>query len=76
MDHKTNTSDHDIKRLYLSDTDKQWAGVCGGIASYFEVDSTFIRLLWIVFTVLSGFLPGLLAYIIAAIVMPKAPVKS
>ena len=57
------------KKMYLSE-DKKLSGVCGGIGEYFDIDPTIIRLAWILFTVLTGFVPGLLAYIIAAIVMP------
>ena len=56
------------KRLYKSSTDKKVCGVCGGIASYFDVDPTVIRLLWVIFTLAGG--SGLIAYIIAAIIMP------
>ncbi len=59
------------KRLYKSATDKKIAGVCGGIAEYFNVDSTLIRLAWVVFCALGG--SGLLAYIIAALVIPDRP---
>ena len=59
------------KKLYKSDTDKKLEGVCGGIAEYFGVDSTLIRLAWVVFTMCGG--SGLLGYIIAAVVMPKKP---
>lgn len=57
------------KKLYISDTDKKLCGVCGGIAEYFEIDSTLVRLAWVVFTFLVG--SGIIGYIIAAIVMPK-----
>lgn len=57
-----------MKKLYKSQTDKKIAGVCGGIAEYFAVDSTLIRLLWVLL-LLTG--TGLLAYIIAAIIMPN-----
>ena len=57
------------KKLYKSETDKKIDGVCGGIAEYFNVDSTLIRIAWIVFSCLGG--SGILAYIIAAIVMPR-----
>ncbi len=56
------------KRLYKSTTDKKLCGVCAGIAEYFELDPTIIRLAWVVFTLLGG--SGIIAYIIAAIVMP------
>lgn len=60
-----------IKRLYLSKKNKKLSGVCGGIAEYFEIDSTVVRLAWIAITILTGVVPGLIAYIIAAIVMPS-----
>ena len=56
------------KRLYKSSTDKKVCGVCGGIANYFDVDPTVIRLSWVIFTLAGG--GGLIAYIIAAIIMP------
>lgn len=62
------------KRLYLSRNDKKLAGVCGGIAEYFEVDSTLVRLIWVLFTVAGG--AGLIVYIIAAIVMTEEPVSN
>ena len=59
------------KKLYKSSTDKKLAGVCGGIAEYFNIDSTLVRLGLVVFSLLGG--SGLLAYIIAAIIMPDRP---
>ena len=56
------------KRLYKSSTDKKVCGVCGGIANYFDVDPTVIRLIWVIFTLAGG--SGLIAYINAAIIMP------
>ena len=56
------------KRLYKSSTDKKVCGVCGGIANYFDVDPTVISLIWVIFTLVGG--SGLIAYIIAAIIMP------
>lgn len=56
------------KRLYKSSTDKKVCGVCGGIANYFDVDPTVIRLIRVIFTLAGG--SGLIAYIIAAIIMP------
>ncbi len=62
-----------MKKLYLSDTDKKLTGLCGGIGEYFEVDSSLIRLAWIITTLLTGIVPGILAYIVAAMVVPKQP---
>ncbi|WP_333650689.1 PspC domain-containing protein [Lacrimispora sp.] len=57
------------KKLYRSDTDKMLCGVCGGIAEYFNVDPTLIRLLWAVLTCTGG--AGIIAYIIAAVIIPR-----
>ncbi len=57
------------KRLYRSTKEKKLFGVCGGIAEYFDTDPTIIRLAWVVFCLLGG--SGVLAYIIAAIIMPE-----
>ncbi len=57
------------KKLYRSDENKMLAGVCGGIAEYFGVDPTLIRLAWVVFSLLGG--SGVLAYILAAIIIPR-----
>ena len=59
------------KRLYKSNVNKKIAGVCGGIAEFFDIDPTLVRLAWVLFTCLGG--SGLLAYIICAIVMPEQP---
>ena len=59
------------KKLYKSSSDKKLAGVCGGIAEYFNIDSTLVRLGWVLFSLLGG--SGLLAYIIAALIMPDRP---
>ncbi|MBO5953905.1 MAG: PspC domain-containing protein [Oscillospiraceae bacterium] len=59
------------KKLYKSNTDKKLDGVCGGIAEYFNVDSTLIRLAWVILSMCVG--SGVLAYIICAIVMPRKP---
>lgn len=61
------------KRLYKS-RNKMLCGVCGGIAEYFDVDPTLIRLA-IVFLSIAGVGSGLLAYIIAAIVVPEKPTE-
>lgn len=57
------------KKLYKTQEDKKICGVCGGIAEYFDLDSTIIRLAWVLLTVFGG--SGLLLYIIAALVMPS-----
>ena len=59
------------KRLYKSATDKKLDGVCAGIAEYLNVDPTIIRLIWVFATLFVG--AGILAYIIAALVIPRKP---
>ena len=59
------------KRLYRSKKERMIAGVCGGLGEYFKVDPTLIRLLWVVVTVFTGFILGIIAYIIAWIIMPE-----
>ena len=60
-----------MKKLYRSKSDRKIAGVCSGIAKYFELDPSVIRLLWILLTVFGG--QGLIAYIICALVLPDEP---
>lgn len=59
------------KRLYKSNTDKKLDGVCAGIAEYFDIDPTIIRLVWALAVLVAG--TGVLAYIVAAIVLPRNP---
>lgn len=60
-----------VKRLYRSKKDRLIAGVCGGIAEYFNVDPTLVRLAWVVLAL--GWGTGVLAYIIAWIIVPEDP---
>ena len=60
-----------MKRLYKIEQGKKIAGVCGGIAEYFDIDPTMVRLGWVLFCALGG--SGFLAYIIAAIIIPRKP---
>lgn len=59
------------KRLYKINQGKMVDGVCGGIAQYFGLDPTVIRLAWVLFCAMGG--SGILAYIIAAIIIPREP---
>jgi phage shock protein C len=60
-------------KLYRSETNKMIAGVCGGLADYLQIDTTLLRLVWVLIVVFSGFFPGVLVYIIAALIMPAEP---
>ena len=64
-----------MKKLYRSRTDKKIAGVCGGIAEYFGIDATVVRVIFILL-LLPGGLPGFLPYLVLWIVVPKEPLGS
>ncbi len=61
-----------MKRLYRSTTDKKIAGVCGGLAEYFNIDATIIRVIFAIL-LLPGGLPGFIPYVILWIVVPLKP---
>jgi len=62
-----------MKRLYRSDDNKVIAGVIGGLGEYFGVDPVLLRLGYIFLMVFTAFIPGIVAYILAAIVVPPKP---
>jgi phage shock protein PspC (stress-responsive transcriptional regulator) len=64
----------DFKRLYRSQTDARLAGICGGLGVYLGIDPVVVRLLWVGVTCLTGFAPGILAYVIAWFIVPPEPV--
>jgi phage shock protein C len=59
-----------MKKLYRS-SNRIMAGVCGGIAEYFDVDPTLIRVVYLILSLFSAGFPGLLLYIILMILMPN-----
>lgn len=59
------------KKLYKSNTDKKLCGVCGGLAEYLDIDSTVVRLIVVLAVLFAGC--GILAYIVAALIMPNKP---
>ena len=59
------------KRLYKINRGKMVDGVCGGVANYFGLDPTLVRLAWVLFTAMGG--SGIVAYIICAVVIPREP---
>jgi phage shock protein C len=62
------------KRLMRSSTDCKIAGVCGGIAEYLDVDSTIVRLVWVLLVIFPvPLVPAILGYFVAWLVMPQAP---
>ena len=61
-------------RLVRSQTDRQIAGVCGGLADYFDVDPTIVRVTWVILSIIAGAVVfGVLAYLIAWFIIPPAP---
>ena len=65
--------DKQPKRLCKSSTDKKLFGVCAGIADYFDIDPTIIRVIWAALVLIYG--TGLLLYIVCAIILPEGPTK-
>jgi phage shock protein C len=59
-----------ILKVYRSKEDRVIGGVCGGLGEYFDVDSTILRLGWVIVTVFSGIVPGILIYIVALFIIP------
>jgi phage shock protein C len=60
-----------VQKLYLSDTDKKIAGVCGGLGERFQVDSTMIRLLVVFLALITAVFPIVITYIIAWLIIPR-----
>lgn len=63
----------EMKRLYKSDTDRIFAGVVGGFGEFFGVDPVLLRVIWLLVVIFTGFVPGVIAYIIAALIIPRRP---
>ena len=59
-----------MKRLYRVEKGRKFLGVCGGVGEYFNVDPTFVRLIWVVGTIVT-FSLGFWGYLVAALVMPN-----
>lgn len=68
QNNNNNNNNNEYRKLYKS-RNRMLCGVCGGIGEYLNLDPTVIRLLWIIFSFVGGC--GILAYIIAAIVIPE-----
>jgi phage shock protein C len=59
------------KKLYRSTSDRKICGVCGGIAAYFNLDPTLVRVLWAALSLFAG--GGIILYLVAALLMPEEP---
>lgn len=73
METDMNQETEPIRRLYRSPTDSRLAGVCGGLGRYLRFDPVVVRLLWVAITLITGLIPGLLAYLVAWIIVPLEP---
>lgn len=60
-----------MKKLYRSDKNKMVAGVFGGLGDYWDIDPTLLRLAWVAITLFTGIIPGIIAYIMAALIIPS-----
>ena len=61
------------KKLYRSRTNRMVSGICGGIAEYFNIDETLVRLAAALIMLASGVIPFVIVYFITAIIIPEAP---
>jgi len=59
-----------MKQLHRSNSNKKLSGVLGGIGEYFNVDPTVVRVGYIIITILTGVVPGLIAYPLLALIIP------
>lgn len=62
-----------MRRLYKSKENKIIAGIIGGIGEYFNVDPVILRVIWTVIVAFTGFVPGIIVYLIAVFVVPDKP---
>ncbi|MBR5429351.1 MAG: PspC domain-containing protein [Firmicutes bacterium] len=61
------------KRLYRSTKNRMLGGICGGVAEYFDIDPTIIRLIYVLLSLFTACFPGLLLYIICLFIIPNDP---
>ena len=61
----------ETKRLYRSNTNKVFAGICGGLGEYMNVDPALLRLFWLLVVIFSGVVPGIVAYFLAIFIIPR-----
>lgn len=63
-----------MKKLYRSRTNKAIAGVLGGLGEYTNIDPVVLRLLFVCLVIFTGFFPGILLYVLAALIIPEQAV--
>ena len=62
-----------MKKLYKSKENKVLTGTIGGVGEFFNVDPTILRIAWVIITIFSGLFPGIIIYILAALIVPNSP---
>lgn len=73
LEEKENKTPHKV--LYRSRRNRSICGVCGGFAEYSGMDATLIRVLYLLITIFTGFVPGILIYLALCLIMPKEPLR-
>lgn len=68
---ETKTETHEQKRLYRSKTNRVFAGICGGLGEYMNVDPVVLRLIWVLVVIFTGIFPGVIAYLITIFIVPE-----
>jgi len=61
------------KRLYRSDKNRIFGGILGGLGEYLDIDPVLLRVIWVFVLVFTGFIPGILVYVIAYFIVPPHP---
>lgn len=64
-----------FKRFYRSVKDRKIGGICGGLAAFFKLDSTIVRLVWVFVWLITGVVPLLVAYLVGMVLIPEQPRK-
>ncbi len=59
------------KKIYRIEQGAKLFGVCGGIAEYFNIDATLVRLVWAVLSLCTAAFPGIALYVVAGLILPK-----
>lgn len=60
-----------MKYLYRSEKNRVFAGICGGLGEHYNIDPVLIRVIWVIVVLVTGLIPGVLAYIIAIFIIPE-----
>lgn len=60
-----------MKKLYRSETNKVFSGIVGGLGEYSNTDPVILRLVWLIVVIFTGVFPGVIAYLLALLVVPR-----